>query len=56
VLAPKSEAERVGIGTRVCMVFTDVAPGRRRHVVAIPGVGSAARFVDAKALLIRSWI
>ena len=27
VLAPKSEVERVGIGTRVRMVFTDVAPG-----------------------------
>ena len=27
VLAPKSEVERVGIGTRVHMVFTDVAPG-----------------------------
>jgi uncharacterized OB-fold protein len=31
VLAPKSEVERVGIGTRVRMVFTDVAPG-----VALP--------------------
>jgi hypothetical protein len=27
VLAPKSEAERVGIGTRVPVVFTVVAPG-----------------------------
>jgi uncharacterized OB-fold protein len=27
VLAPKAEVERVGIGTRVRMVFTDVAPG-----------------------------
>ena len=27
VLAPKSEVERVGIGTRVPMVFTVVAPG-----------------------------
>jgi len=27
VLAPKSEVERVGIGSRVRMVFTDVAPG-----------------------------
>jgi len=27
VLAPKSEVERVGIGTRVRMEFTDVAPG-----------------------------
>jgi uncharacterized protein len=27
VLAAKSEVERVGIGTRVRMVFTDVAPG-----------------------------
>ena len=27
VLAPKSEVEQVGIGTRVRMVFTDVAPG-----------------------------
>ena len=27
VLAPKSEVERVGIGTRVRMAFTDVAPG-----------------------------
>jgi uncharacterized protein len=27
VLAPKSEVERVGMGTRVRMVFTDVAPG-----------------------------
>ena len=27
VLAPKSEVERVGIGTRVRMVFTDVVPG-----------------------------
>jgi hypothetical protein len=27
VLAPKSEVERVGIGTRVRMVFTDLAPG-----------------------------
>ncbi|MGZ5905588.1 MAG: Zn-ribbon domain-containing OB-fold protein [Reyranella sp.] len=27
VLAPRSEVERVGIGARVRMVFTDVAPG-----------------------------
>ena len=27
VLAPKSEVEQVGIGTRVRMVFTDIAPG-----------------------------
>jgi hypothetical protein len=27
VLAPNTEVERVGIGTRVRMVFTDVAPG-----------------------------
>ena len=27
VLAPKSEVERAGIGTRMRMVFTDVAPG-----------------------------
>ena len=27
VLAPKSEVERVGIGTRVRMVFTDIASG-----------------------------
>ena len=27
VLAPKNEVERVGIGTRVRMVFTDIAPG-----------------------------
>ena len=27
LLAPKAEVERVGIGTRVRMVFTDVAPG-----------------------------
>ena len=27
VLAPKTEVVRVGIGTRVRMVFTDVAPG-----------------------------
>ena len=27
VLAPASDVERVGIGTRVRMVFTDVAPG-----------------------------
>jgi uncharacterized protein len=27
VLAPKAEVERVGIGSRVRMVFTDVAPG-----------------------------
>src|SRR4029450_2811913 len=27
VLAPKSEVERVGIGSRVRMVFTDIAPG-----------------------------
>jgi DUF35 OB-fold domain, acyl-CoA-associated len=27
VLAPKSEVERVGIGSRVRMVFTHVAPG-----------------------------
>ena len=27
VLAPKAEVEKVGIGTRVRMVFTDVAPG-----------------------------
>ncbi len=27
VLAPKNEVEKVGIGTRVRMVFTDVAPG-----------------------------
>jgi uncharacterized protein len=27
VLASKYEVERVGIGTRVRMVFTDVAPG-----------------------------
>ena len=27
VLAPNSEVEQVGIGTRVRMVFTDVAPG-----------------------------
>ena len=27
VLAPKSEVEQVGIGSRVRMVFTDVAPG-----------------------------
>ena len=27
VLAPKFDVERVGIGTRVRMVFTDVAPG-----------------------------
>jgi uncharacterized OB-fold protein len=27
VLAPKTEVERVGIGTRARMVFTDVAPG-----------------------------
>ena len=26
-LAPKAEVERVGIGTRVRMVFTDIAPG-----------------------------
>jgi hypothetical protein len=30
VLAPKSEVERVGIGTRVRMVFTDVAPSLAR--------------------------
>jgi hypothetical protein len=27
VLAPKNEVERVGIGARVRMVFTDIAPG-----------------------------
>jgi len=27
VLAPRGEVERVGIGSRVRMVFTDVAPG-----------------------------
>ena len=27
VLAPKGEVERVGIGTRARMVFTDIAPG-----------------------------
>src|SRR5262249_55722335 len=27
VLAPKSEVEKVGIGSRMRMVFTDVAPG-----------------------------
>ena len=27
VLAPENEVERVGIGARVSMVFTDVAPG-----------------------------
>ena len=27
VLAPKSEVEQVGIGSRVRMVFADVAPG-----------------------------
>jgi uncharacterized OB-fold protein len=27
VLAPKTEVERVGIGSRVRMVFTEVAPG-----------------------------
>jgi hypothetical protein len=27
VLAPNSEVERVGIGTRMRIVFTDVAPG-----------------------------
>jgi len=27
LLAPKTEVERVGIGTRVGMAFTDVAPG-----------------------------
>ena len=27
VLAPKSEVEQIGIGSRVRMVFTDVAPG-----------------------------
>ena len=27
VLAPRSDVEKVGIGSRVRMVFTDVAPG-----------------------------
>jgi uncharacterized OB-fold protein len=46
VLAPKSEVERVGIGTRVRMVFTDVAPGLALPQWTIDESAAAARRGD----------